>query len=413
MEADFDIAVCGGGLVGLMFANLVSHTNYRIALIDAGPAPASAPAMTASLRGAELVSGYAPRVSALNASSMALLERCDVLSQLHRYARFSEMVVKDGEGTGAIRFSAEDAGLPHLGMVIENHWVAEVLYQRLKKLENVELLFDTEVSGISESSVVNDTGIGTNTAANPCTVIQFGGDRSLTCDLVVGADGGNSRVRDLKGLKTGGWSYDQAAVVTTIQTEGAHHNIPRQWFTAEGPLAFLPLADPTLCSVVWSHNDAPSLLNLAPEALCALLTEASESDLGEVVAVDQRFSFPLKQQHAYRYVRRGTALIGDAAHTIHPLAGQGANLGFADAEALAMELRQTRFRGEKPGDIAVLRRFSRARQPHNLAIAAAMETLKRMYGQQTPGVGWLRNQAMSVLNQSGALKTIMMKLVNS
>lgn len=407
METDFDIAVCGGGLVGLMFANLVSHTNYRIALIDAGPAPAIAPAITTSLLGADLVSGYAPRVSALNPSSMALLERCGVLSQLHRYARFSEMMVKDGEGTGAIRFSAEEAGLPHLGMVIENHWVVEALYERLKEIENVELLFDTEVSGISEASV------GTDADNNRRTVIHLGGDRSLTCDLVVGADGGNSRVRELKGLKTGGWSYDQTAVITTIQTEGAHHNIPRQWFTAEGPLAFLPLADPTLCSVVWSHRDAPSLLNLAPETLCELLTEASERDLGEVVAVDQRFSLPLKQQHAYRYVRRGTALIGDAAHTIHPLAGQGANLGFADAEALAMELRQTSFSGEKPGDIAVLRRFSRARQPHNLAIAAAMETLKRMYGRQTPGVGWLRNKAMNVLNQSGALKAIMMKLVNS
>lgn len=407
MEADFDIAVCGGGLVGLMFANLVSHTNYRIALIDAGPAPVSAPVAATSLLGAELVSGYAPRVSALNPSSMALLDRCCVLSQLHRCARFSEMVVKDGEGTGAIRFSAEDVGLPHLGMVIENHWVIETLYQRLKDNENVELLFDTELLDISETSMSTD--IGNHTV----TEVQLGGDRTLTCDLVVGADGGNSRVRELTGLRTVGWSYDQTAVVTTIQTESAHHNVPRQWFTAEGPLAFLPLADPTLCSVVWSHHDAAGIVNLAPEAFCDLLTEASEKDLGKVVAVDKRFSYPLKQQHAYRYESRGVALIGDAAHTIHPLAGQGANLGFADAEALAMELRQTQFTGEKPGDIGVLRRFSRARQPHNLAIAAAMETLKRLYGQQTPGVGWLRNQAMGLLNQSDALKAIMMKLVNS
>jgi len=399
METQFDIAVCGGGLVGLMFANLLSHTNYRIALIDAGPLPTSAPTSVPKLNGAELNSGYAPRVSALNASSMALLERCDVLSRLDRYARFSEMLVKDGEGTGEIRFSAEDIGLPQLGMVIENHWVVEMLYQRLTQIENVELLFDTEVLGISESS----SG----------TEIRFGEDQMLICDLVVGADGGNSRVRELKGLRTGGWSYGQTAVVTTIQTEAAHHNIPRQWFTAEGPLAFLPLADPTLCSIVWSHRDAASILGLAPEAICALLTEASESDLGKVLALDQRFSFPLKQQHVYRYVSRGVALIGDAAHTIHPLAGQGANLGFADAEALAMEIRQTQFSGEKPGDINVLRRFSRARQPHNLVVAAAMETLKHMYGRQTPGVGWLRNQAMGLLKKSGPLKAILMKLVNS
>ena len=399
MDTEFDIAVCGGGLVGLMFANLLSHTNYRIALIDAGPAPTSTLAAAPKLTGAELDSGYAPRVSALNASSMGLLERCDVLSRLDRHASFSEMLVKDGEGTGEIHFSAEDIGLPQLGMVIENHWVVAMLYQRLTEINNVELLFDTEVSGISESV--------------SATEIRLGGDQVLSCDLVVGADGGNSKVREIKGLRTGGWSYDQTAVVTTIQTETAHHNIPRQWFTAEGPLAFLPLADPALCSIVWSHRDAGSILDLAPDAFCALLTEASENDLGKVLGVDQRFSFPLKQQHAYRYVSRGVALIGDAAHTIHPLAGQGANLGFADAEALALEIRQTQFSGEKPGDLSVLRRFSRARQPHNLAIAAAMETLKQMYGRQTPGVGWLRNQAMGLLNQSGTLKAIMMKLVNS
>jgi 2-octaprenylphenol hydroxylase len=364
MEKDFDIAVCGGGLVGLMFANLLAHTNYRIVLIDAGPEPTSTSNAAPSLDGATLSSGYAPRVSALNTSSMALLERCDVLSLLDRYARFSEMLVKDGEGTGEIRFSAEDLGMPQLGMVIENHWVVEVLYQRLTKIDNVELLFDTEMFGISESPSGSE--------------IQLVGDKVLTCDLVVGADGGNSKVREIKGLKTGGWSYDQAAIVTTIQVEDAHHNMPRQWFTADGPLAFLPLADPMLCSVVWSHRDAASILDLTPEAFCTLLTEASESDLGKVLAVDQRFSFPLKQQHAYRYVSRGVALIGDAAHAIHPLAGQGANLGFADAEALAMEIRQTQFSGEKPGDISVLRRFSRARQPHNLAIAAAMETLKQL-----------------------------------
>ncbi|MFT5099255.1 MAG: 2-octaprenylphenol hydroxylase [Planctomycetaceae bacterium] len=398
MESHYDIVICGGGPVGLMFANLLARTNYSIALIDAGVAPVAPAQSEPHLSVYELSSGYAPRVSALNAASIALLERCDVIDKLGRHAKFFEMHVKDVEGAGEIQFSAEEIGVPQLGMVIENHRLVGALHERLEEFENVELLFGQSVQEIVE-------GEGGNR-------VLLDDGRVLICNLLVGADGGNSRVRELKGLRTAGWSYDQTAVVTTIQTELPHNQIPRQWFTSEGPLAFLPLADSHLCSIVWSHQDAESLMKLNAELFCKTLSETSEQDLGIVVGTDQRLSFPLKQQHTYRYVGPGVALIGDAAHTIHPLAGQGANLGLADAEALALEIRQTQLTGQQPGEISVLRRFERARQPHNLAVAAAMETLKRLYSSQTPALGWLRNRGMRALNQNSLLKSMIIKFAS-
>ena len=355
METRYDIVICGGGLVGLMLANLLATSHYTIALIDAGTAPKSQSAdqsqnpganreqSAAMLTGHGLTSGYAPRVSVLNSASIGLLERCEVFTTLGRHAIFSHMQVKDGEGTGEIRFGAEDIGVPQLGMVIENHLVVTALYKRLEEFENIELLFDHKVEEISE--------------AEAGSLVTLDNNNVLSCSLLVGADGGNSRVRELKGLQTAGWAYDQTAVVTTIQTTRPHGNIPRQWFTVNGPLAFLPLADANLCSIVWSHREADKLMALDSESFCCALSEVSESELG-------------------------------------------------------LEIKQARLSGQQPGDIAVLRRFAVTRQPHNLAVAAAMETLKRLYGSESPAIGWLRNHGMRMLNQNGPLKSLMMKFAS-
>jgi 2-octaprenylphenol hydroxylase len=152
------------------------------------------------------------------------------------------------------------------------------------------------------------------------------------------------------------------------------------------------------------------LLALDDDQLCQRLTQGSESVLGDVLAVDRRFSFPLRQRHALRYIQSGLALIGDAAHTIHPLAGQGANLGFADAQALAMVLQQCRFNGLQPGDMALLRSYEQTRRPANLLMAAVMEAIKRMFDSGDPGVNWLRNLGLSLLDQQSTLKGMVAKL---
>ncbi len=398
MSEHYDIAICGGGLAGLLLANLLIDSGYQIALLDAGSAPKAAPEFepASPIVEASFTSGFQPRVSALNANSVQLLEQCGLLQCIPRYAPFREMCIKDSEGTGEISFSAEDVGTTdQLGIVVENHLVIAALYNNLEAT-NVDLKFNHQLEDLdSEPGEIN---------------LFFAEQESISCELLVAADGGNSKVRELAGKKTFGWQYDQKAIVTTLQCEKAHHNIPRQWFTAAGPLAFLPLAEPNLVSIVWSHTDAESILDLPAEEFCDALEQASELDLGRILGTDKRFSFPLRQHHAVKYTEPGIVLIGDAAHTIHPLAGQGANLGLADAAVLASEIRQAIFSDQMLSDPALLRRFVSRRQPHNLAIAAAMEAIKQLYGRQDPVLGLIRNKLMNFLDQNTWLKSLMVKV---
>jgi 2-octaprenylphenol hydroxylase len=398
-QHQYDIAICGAEMTGLMLANLLKGTNYRIALVDAGPQPSASSTLgkASEVSYSSFASGYSPRVSALNIHSIQLLERCGALEHIERAAPFKEMQIKDSEGTGEICFSTEDfTHADQLGMVVENQLVTQALFRQLEPAENITASFEHRLEELERADgrveMVLDNG------------------ETLVCDLLVGADGGNSKVRELRGSRAVGWQYDQTAIVTTVRCVKAHNSIPRQWFTEFGPLAFLPLADCHLVSIVWSHRDAESVLNLGAPEFCRMLEQASEGDLGEVLATDKRFSFPLRQHHAIRYVEPGIAMIGDAAHTIHPLAGQGANLGLADAAALASEIRQAIFSDSGLADPALLRRFAQRRQPHNLAIAAAIEAIKQLYGQQHPAINFVRNKVMNFLNQTPALKSLMIKV---
>ena len=400
MNQDFDIAICGAGVTGLLLANLLKDSPYRVALLDAGRPPVVTEGQETQSQAAldsSFDSGFQPRVSALNANSVSLLRQCSVFEKLFRFASFHEMQIKDSEGTGEIHFTTKDLGdVPELGVVVENHLVIGGLYQELLSAENISLLFEHQLEDLD-----SDQGR---------TELAFKDQPSVSCELLIAADGGNSKIRELRGRKTFGWNYDQAAIVTTLWCEKPHGNIPRQWFTQAGPLAFLPLAEPNLVSVVWSHSDADSILALPPEAFCRQLAQASEMDLGSIVATDKRFSFPLRQHHAVRYSEPGIVLIGDAAHTIHPLAGQGANLGLADAAALAQEIRQAVFSETGLSDPELLRRFVQRRQPHNLAMAAAMEAIKQLYGRRNPVLSVLRNRVMSFLDQNSLLKSAMIRV---
>ena len=198
--------------------------------------------------------------------------------------------------------------------------------------------------------------------------------------------------------------------MTTVELDQPHDNIARQWFTASGPLALLPLNQPNYCSVVWSSTEPDQILALDAQAFCDQLTRITGKQTQAVLACDKRFSFPLTQRHAVQYTRDGLALIGDAAHTIHPLAGQGVNLGFADAQTLAQTLHQCRLEGQNPGDLKVLKRYENRRKPENMLMAAVMEGFKRLFGSDDPGVRWLRNSGLRLVNGARPLKTMAAKL---
>jgi 2-octaprenylphenol hydroxylase len=410
---EVDVLVVGGGLVGLTLVNALKGSRLRVALIDSHPPPLGAASLDAPVEQTEssvvdsftLNSGVSPRVSAINLASETLLKRLGAWPTASEQRQaYTSMRVWDSRGTASIQFDAAMTPSDHLGTLVENAALTQALYQQA-------LCFKTEAQH-TEISLGYGLGLETLEAVEDGYLAVLTDGTRVRTRLLVGADGGASAVRQLTNLKITEWSYAQQAVVTTIQTEHNHEGIARQCFTPIGPLALLPLANPHWCSVVWSSDEASTLMALDDEQMCRRLTVASESVLGEVLAVDRRQVYPLQQRHALRYVKPSLALIGDAAHTIHPLAGQGANLGLADAQALARELQQCRFDGGSPGDISRLRRYERSRQPANVLMTAVMEGFKRLFNSSDPGVNWLRNTGMSMLNKQGTFKAMVARLAS-
>ncbi|MBV1876266.1 MAG: FAD-dependent monooxygenase [Pseudomonadales bacterium] len=402
---DFDIVICGAGLMGLTLANALRDAPFSIAVVDTRNAYEAVIDAPVQVSGNQLQSGYLPRVSALNIATIELLQRLDVWPEVNRFCQFGKMSVRDARGTASIEFNAGDIQQDFLGCIVENQQVLYALAQKLEAAATVSVLWNQQVTGLTEITALSHKTTETGYQ------LSLADGRRINCQLLVGADGGSSQIRALSNMQSMQWSYAQEAFVTTIQTEFPHDQVARQWFTDRGALAFLPLADKHLCSIVWSVAD-PSDLKVQPASkLCHQLGLASEFELGRVLAVDQRFSFPLRQQHSFRYIKSNLALIGDAAHTIHPLAGQGANLGFADARALANELMQAKFETGL-GGYKLLRRYERARRADNLLLMSAMEILKRLYDTNNPGIGWLRNTGMAFVNEQQVLKSMLTRLAS-
>jgi 2-octaprenylphenol hydroxylase len=415
LPTEVDVLVVGGGLVGLTLVNALKGSRLSVALIDRQSAPRGPATLLESAEQAEasgaagftLNSGVSPRVSAINLASENLLKRLGAWpaasAQLQPY---TGMRVWDSRGTASIEFDASMTPSDHLGTLVENAALTHALYQQALDPQTEQPPAHAEITlcyglGLDSLEVTDDGYRATLTDGT-----------KIRARLLVGADGGASVVRQLTNVKITEWSYEQQALVTTVETEADHQGVARQCFTPTGPLALLPLANPRWCSVVWSSDEAEALMALDDEQMCRRLTLASESVLGDVLAVDRCQVYPLHQRQALRYVKPGLALIGDAAHTIHPLAGQGANLGLADAQALAKELQQCRFDGGSPGDIDRLRRYQRTRQPANVLMTAVMEGFKRMFTSSDPGINWLRNMGMSMLNKQSTFKAMVARLAS-
>jgi len=382
-----DVVIVGAGMVGSALALALSASDLSITLLDA--APLSAPVVF------NPQSAFSPRVSALSAASQKLLDDLDVWQGIiaRRACPYSKMQVWDGSGCGQIEFSAESVHAEVLGHIVENNVVQAALLERLHK-SPVHLL------GHSPLQSLNPSGSGWQ------LTLQNG--EHLHASLVLAADGATSKVRELAGLTTREWDYLHQAIVTSVRCDRPHQNCARQRFTDDGPLAFLPLsgADEHCCSIVWSvpPAEATRLMALSDKDFCQALSRAFKYRLGVVTQSDPRLCIPLRQRHAKRYIKPGLALLGDAAHCIHPLAGQGVNLGFLDAATLAQTLLEARSRGENIADERVLGRYERNRMPHNLAMMAAMEGFERLFQADALPLRWLRNQMLERANQLPAIK---------
>lgn len=386
----FDILIVGGGMIGSALALGLSRQGWQVGLIEGAPAAS----LMAQAEPANSVDDFEPRVSAISLASQRLLEELGAWPkvQASRHCGYREMTVWDGDGTGRIHFDAAELHARSLGTIVENRNIVRALFESLSD-SSVQLLDGVRVKAWSRGQGV-----------------ELEDGRCLAARLVVGADGALSRLRQWSGLATREWDYDQQAIVCTVRTSQNHRYTAWQRFSPTGPLAFLPLlneaGDEHFCSIVWSQDtlEARRLMALETESFRKELEAAIERELGEVLAVSRRFAFPLRQRHAKDYIADGLALVGDAAHTIHPLAGQGANLGYGDVRALLEELERARELGLAPDDASVLARYQRRRKGENLAMMAAMEGFKQLFARDELPVRWLRNTGMRWLNQLAPLK---------
>jgi 2-octaprenyl-3-methyl-6-methoxy-1,4-benzoquinol hydroxylase/2-octaprenylphenol hydroxylase len=373
------VLVVGAGAAGAVVALGLARRGIKATLIDArAPTPF------------QLGDEYDLRVYALAPAALAMLGRLGIdLDTSLRACRYTQMCVWEPQGA-ELRFDAELVGERALGAIVEDSALRWALWQALARAE-VRVHCPAELSGMER----NADGVCARSAPG----------QTWRADLCIAADGAFSPLREQAGIATAGNSYGERAVVAHVRTELPHRHTAWQAFTPDGPLAFLPLSDGRV-SVVWSLKDARALsvLNLNDAAFCAALGAASAQRLGAVTHTTPRVAFPLRLQLAERYVDTRLALIGDAAHVVHPLAGQGLNLGLADAAALVDVLADAHARGEDLGDARVLSRYQSWRQGDVALAAHAFDALDGLFRADAPALPWLRRTGMRMVHANDALK---------
>ncbi|MCZ6830536.1 MAG: UbiH/UbiF/VisC/COQ6 family ubiquinone biosynthesis hydroxylase [Gammaproteobacteria bacterium] len=394
---DYDVVIVGAGIAGTALAASLLGNGLRVALVEANPLPV---AWDAQFKGVE---SFDRRVSALTPASQRMLENLQVWPSIvaSRACPYQHMQVWDAEGTGAIEFHAAELDTPVLGHIVENRVLTAALLARVESAAEIRLHNPARVQSLAPGG-----------AQQPRIELEDGSQ--LSCSLLVGADGALSHLRKLAGFRTREWDYGHHALVCTAETEQPHRATAYQCFLSSGPLAFLPLPSVEgrhFCSIVWSVENelTERLLGLDEKEFAARLALAFEHRLGRLLAVSPRVGFPLRQRHAVDYVQPGIALVGDAAHTLHPLAGQGINLGLQDVAVLADEIDLALQRGADPGALEVLQRYQRRRKGENLLMMAAMDGLKRLFTQQQLPLRWLRNTGMNLVGRALPLKRRLMR----
>ncbi|MFW9605871.1 MAG: 2-octaprenyl-3-methyl-6-methoxy-1,4-benzoquinol hydroxylase [Pseudomonas sp.] len=379
-----DLIIVGAGMVGSTLALALADSGLDVLLLEGG---------SLDVQPFDKEALFEPRVSALSEASRRILDHLGAWQGItqRRATPYHAMHVWDGSGTGHIHFDAASVHAPVLGHIVENRVVQEALLEQLHQ-RGVRRRENASVEQLRRSQ---EAGGWRLTLADGQTV---------SAPLVIAADGARSRIRQLAGCETREWDYFHHAIVTSVRCEKPHQATAWQRFTDDGPLAFLPLErgdGEHWCSIVWSCTppEAERLMALSDANFLHALERAFEARLGRVLHSDARHCIPLRQRHAKRYVEHGLALIGDAAHVIHPLAGQGVNLGFLDAATLAEVLLHAHARSEDVASLRVLGRYERRRMPHNLSMMAAMESFERLFQADDMCVRWLRNTGLCLMNQ--------------
>ncbi len=384
IKTDYDLLIAGGGMVGSALACALGDTDLKIALLEGTPLERIRPTAELDIR-----------VSAISRASQRIFAAVGAWDGMTawRVSPFRDMRVWDASGFGQIHFDSASLGEPLLGWIIENRVIQFALLERARQLPAVELLCPAALEAAQPDG--------------PCWRVRLNDGREFTTRLLVGADGAQSKVRQLAGIDTSGWEYGQKAVVANVRTAEPHQETAWQRFLPTGPLAFLPLQD-GCCSIVWSTtpDQADSLLALDEYDFGHALGEAFKQRLGPITQVGARGAFPLRLQHARGYVKPGLALIGDAAHVVHPLAGQGVNLGLLDAATLAEVIADAIAERREIGSLTVLRRYERWRKGDNLLMLGVMDGFKRLFSATASPVRLLRNIGLNLTDAMDPIKNM-------
>lgn len=376
---DSDVLIAGGGTVGLAAAAALSAKGFKVSVIErAAPPPAFKPHSEVDLR-----------VYALSPTSIRLLEALGVWPHIEaaRHSPYHAMQVWHDAPTRPLRFDAPPDRC--LGSIVEHGLLNTALWAQAGDWQRLSNAVITTVSSSEQEG----------------TEVTLDDGRRLRARLLVIADGPDSPLRAALGIDSIGWDYSQRAIVAHVATEHAHGGIARQRFLSTGPLALLPLADGR-CAIVWSCSTAlaEELLALDDAAFDLRLGTASGQVLGGLQLTTPRRSFPLRLGHVPQPVVSGAVVIGDAAHVVHPMAGQGVNLGLADAETLAITLAEAQQNGRGWWRERTLQAYARARRPETMEMLAMTDALHRGFTQASPLLAQMLGQGLSAINRAGPLK---------
>lgn len=375
----YDIIINGGGMVGQAFALSMANTDYKIAIIEPNnPNPG-------------LHDEFHTRVSAITPKSEKLLKDIGAWDLIKRKHSFVQTHVWDQNSHGSLDFSAGDEGLSHLGYIIENDAIQLALFSALKK---------TKVTFISAK-------LKTIQKIQQGYQVTLDNNNQIECNLLVAADGARSRIRSLSGIEFSEHDYQQKAIVCNIESDKGFESATWQRFLSDSIIALLPLSE-NKASIVWSAENtlADELTQLSKAEFSKRLSAGVEYRFGEFKVVNDIQAFPLIERSSKDYVKESLVLIGDAAHNIHPLAGQGVNLGFSDVIELSKQLNTN---DNKLGNYSVLRQYARARRLDNELMAKTMTGLNWIYKENNEPLRWLRGFGMNLINDNPTLKSFLQK----
>ena len=388
MNTRYDVVIVGGGMVGATIACALGGSNLSVAVLENHYPAEFSPEQDHDLR-----------VSALSVASQNILHNVGAWEGIRsrRSCPYKRMKVWEAsEEKASTEFNSDHIGRDYLGHIVENRIIQLALLERLQQFDNIDFICPAGVQEIDYSP--------------GSSMIRLENDREIIAKLLIAADGGESKVRAAAGIGVNKWDYEQSALVASVTTNYSQQDITWQQFAPTGPLAFLPLSG-NHASLVWYNtpDNIKRLMALSDDQFMGELVATFPECLGSIDQLLGRGAFPLRRQHAQQYVLEGVALAGDAAHMIHPLAGQGVNIGLLDAAALAETLLVAARTGEDITELELLKDYEKQRRQHNFIMMQAMDLFYRVFSNQSGPLKLLRNVGLGIAGRVTPAKNKVMR----